>query len=361
MRWIRHIFAAGLVMSGPVMSGPVAAETAAETVSAVLSGTGVPGAAVGVLRDGRVDTGFGGLRAAGQEAAVGADDLWHIGSNAKAMTATLVARLVEAGEISWDDTVGQVLGEAIPGMNDAYRDATFVELLSHRARLPANIGRLTSIGLAGTLANRNVRADRLAYAEAVLTYEPEDEGFLYSNAGYVIAGAMLEAKMDARWEDLILTHVAEPLGMTTVGFGAPGTPDAADQPRGHRVGLFGGLQPVEPGPTGDNIPAMGPAGTLHLSTDDMMRFLRVQAEEDPAFLGADSWAMLHRPAPGADYASGWRVEGDCLAHNGSNTLWFARMVICPDTQQAAFIAVNSGDAQALRAPLAAAAEALLAD
>ncbi|MGL4236284.1 serine hydrolase domain-containing protein [Tabrizicola sp.] len=360
MRWIRHILPVALMGMITVPSA-LWSETAADAVKTLLDETEVPGVSVGRLRDGQLDLGFGGFRVAGGAEAVGPDDLWHIGSNTKSMTATLVARLVEAGRVSWDDTVGEVLGDDIPGMNEAYRDATFVELMSHRARLPANIGRLTTLRLAGDPGPGGIKAARLAYAEAALTEAPEGEGFLYSNAGYVIAGAMLEAKTGVAWEELILEEVASPLGMTSVGFGGPGKPGVVDQPRGHSRGLLGGLNPVEPGPGADNIPAMGPAGTLHLSVADMMRFLQAHVEEDPDFLSPESWAKLHEPLPGADYALGWRVDGACLAHNGSNTFWFARMVICPETQRAAFVAVNFGDFEGLRDPVAAVVSSLLAD
>jgi D-alanyl-D-alanine carboxypeptidase len=360
MSFLAHTLSAGLVLA--LMSQPVSAdEMAAKAVRTILSTTEAPGVAVAAMRDGQVETAFGGLRAFDQDVAVGAEDLWHIGSNAKAMTATLVARLVEAGEISWDDTVGEVLGEAIPGMNAAYRNVTYVELLSHRARVQANIGRLKSLGLAGSLASRDVRADRLAYAEAVLTQPPEGEGFLYSNAGYVIVGTMLEAEMDEAWEVLIRTHVATPLGMSTVGFGAPGSSETVDQPRGHYRSLLGKLKAVAPGPGSDNIPAMGPAGTLHLSVADMMRFLEAHATGNARFLSAESWARLHQPIGEEGYAMGWRAEGACLAHSGSNTLWYAEMLICPEKKRAAFVAVNLGDIDALAEPLAAVASTLLAD
>jgi D-alanyl-D-alanine carboxypeptidase len=355
-RLIRTLFQ-GLLFAG-LSTAALAVETADETVKKLLAETEAPGAGVAVLRDGAVDMAFGGVRIAGQSGAIGEDDLWHIGSNTKAMTATLVARLVEAGVISWDDTVGEVLGETIPELNAAYRDKTYVDLLAHRTGLSANIGRLTSIGLAGVLANRDIQSDRLVYAEAVLQQEPEGDGFLYSNAGYVVAGAMLEAATGEPWETLLQTHVTGPLEMQSVGFGAPG---GADQPRGHSIRLLGGLGPVEPGPGGDNVPALGPAGTVHLSVADMMRFLRTHAEENPSFLSAESWARLHQPLPGSEYALGWRIDGACLAHNGSNTFWFARMVICPDRRAAAFVAVNFGDVDALRPPVVAAASALLAD
>jgi D-alanyl-D-alanine carboxypeptidase len=340
------------------------AGTVAETVDQVLADTEVPGVAVGSFRDGKIETGFGGLRAIGQEDAVGAGDLWHVGSDTKAMTATLVARLVEADVIEWTDTVGGVLGDAIPDIDPAYRDVTYIELLSHRSGLPANIGRFASLGLAGFLANRDILADRIAYATDVLADPPADaaDGFLYSNAGYVVVGAMLEAETGKAWEILLQTHVAAPLGMTDVGFGAPGRPGITDQPRGHARGLLGGISAVEPGsPGSDNIPALGPAGTLHLSVADMMRFLRAHATRDPGFLSPESWETLQTPAPGADYALGWGLDGDCLGHSGSNTMWYAQMVICPDRQEAAFVATNLGEVDVLEAPIRSAVAKLLAD
>ncbi|NJM82685.1 MAG: beta-lactamase family protein [Tabrizicola sp.] len=356
------IFGAVLITGG-LMGGAAPAITVDEAVTALLAETEAPGVAMGVFRKGAVASGFGGLRILGQEAEIGDSDLWHIGSNTKAMTATLVARLVEAGAVSWDDTVGEVLGASIPGIDAAYRDASYIDLLSHRAGLAPNIGRFASMRLSGALASRDIRADRLAYAADILADPPAGAvgDFLYSNAGYVVAGAMLEASTGESWETLLRTEIAEPLGMTALGFGAPGTPGAADQPRGHAPALFGGLKPVEPGPGSDNVPALGPAGTAHLSVADMMRFLRAHVDEDPAFLSADSWALLHRPVAGGDYALGWGIDGECLVHNGSNTLWFARMAICPGSGTAALIFTNDGDSDALRDPVARIMDGLLAD
>src|SRR4029077_15544102 len=62
-----------------------------------------------------------GERAAGSGIAVTEDDLWHLGSITKSRTATLIARLIDAGERRWDDTVGEMLGDVAPNMNAAYR------------------------------------------------------------------------------------------------------------------------------------------------------------------------------------------------------------------------------------------------
>src|SRR2546423_1360538 len=36
------------------------------------------------------------------------DDLWHLGSDTKAMTATLVGMYVDRGKLHWDDTLGRL-------------------------------------------------------------------------------------------------------------------------------------------------------------------------------------------------------------------------------------------------------------
>jgi D-alanyl-D-alanine carboxypeptidase len=54
------------------------------------------------------------------------------------------------------------------------------------------------------------------YVSRVLSsaLEAERGGYLYSNAGYVVAGAMLEAAGGAPWEELVAREVFAPLGLS---------------------------------------------------------------------------------------------------------------------------------------------------
>ncbi|MGL5010012.1 MAG: serine hydrolase domain-containing protein, partial [Paracoccaceae bacterium] len=185
------------------------AGVAEDGVSALLAETGAPAAGMAVLRAGQLTQAAAGLRALGRTDPVTTQDLWHLGSNTKAMTATLVARLVEAGVISWADTVGTVLGSSIEGIDPAYRDATYVDLMQHRSGVPENIGMFLSLRLAGTLTARDMIADRLTYTENILTSPPATAPgqYLYSNAGYVVVGHMLQVATGQSWEDLIREHV----------------------------------------------------------------------------------------------------------------------------------------------------------
>jgi CubicO group peptidase (beta-lactamase class C family) len=54
------------------------------------------------------------------------------------MTATILARLIERGQLKWDSTIAQVFPDLAPSLNDGYRDVTLEQLFQHRAGLPAN-------------------------------------------------------------------------------------------------------------------------------------------------------------------------------------------------------------------------------
>jgi CubicO group peptidase (beta-lactamase class C family) len=298
-----------------------------------------------------------GLRAADSSERVTIDDKWHLGSITKSMTATLAAQCVEAGAVAWDDTVGGVLGAAIPDMRAEYRDATFRHLLSHRAGLQANIGMADLLRFPRESADS--RADRIAYARAGLRQAPRgprEQTFEYSNTGYVIAGAMLEAKLGVPWEVLIQERLFQRFGMMSAGFGAPGAPGAYDQPVGHAPGLLGRLRPHPPGDAlTDNVAALGPAGRVHAKLDDVLHYLRCHCDRVLMLERAESWAMLHTPPFGGDYAMGWVKRPDgALWHNGSNTLWYAEILFDPARDLVAAAACNDGRADQMSHPVGAA-------
>ncbi|MHC4473500.1 MAG: serine hydrolase, partial [Planctomycetota bacterium] len=92
-----------------------------------------------VTSKGLVAVGATGVRRRGTEVKATAEDLWHIGSCTKSMTATLVGRLVEQGKLRWATT----LAEALPGLEERmraeYRKVTLADLLSHRAGAPRDL------------------------------------------------------------------------------------------------------------------------------------------------------------------------------------------------------------------------------
>ncbi len=332
-------------------NGPSAGQSLPQDVAdALAEEAGIPAATAGRVTADFLDFAVAGQRVTGGEAPTARSDAWHVGSLTKSMTSTLAARLVEDGLIEWTSTIGEVLGPSVPEMQEDWRDITLAQLLTHAGGMDANMGFIRSVIL--------LQRPREAYVRAALSDQPLEApgGFLYSNAGYVVAGAMLEAAADAPWETLITSEVFEPLGLESAGFGAP----QGDALEGHRPGLFGGLRPAGQGTRSDNIPAMGPAGRVHLNTEDMLRYLRAHLLQDRGFLSEESWDMLHSAVGPQNYAMGWGVgEDGTLVHSGSNTMWYAVAYIDPAAGEAVFVAVNSGDLDQVAGPVDEALRALL--
>jgi D-alanyl-D-alanine carboxypeptidase len=314
----------------------------------------VPALAAILLHGDRV-AGIGavGYRKIGESAPVTRDDRWHLGSIGKSMTATMIARLIERGVLSWHTTIGESLSEAVPNMHPAYRSVTIEDLLAHRSGL---VGQMTTLEIWTGKLWRNEKAKtelRLDIAREALALPPEappGEEFHYSNAGYVVAGAIAERAAGEPWDELMLHELFEPLGMTASGFGAPGTAEKLDQPWGHYEGRSR-IVPVEPGPAGDSPPALGPAGTIHASLTDVGSYLAAHllgARGRGWLLPPESFRVLHRPRDGQDYALGWvlvaspTAGGLALTHAGSNLNWYSVAWVMPALDIALFVVANQG-------------------
>jgi len=303
-------------------------------------------AAAMVTSEGIKFVGAVGVRKRGTETPVTLTDLWHLGSDGKAMTSTLIARLVERGMLKWDSTIAEVFPELVAQMNPDFQKVTLLQLLSHRAGLPANLDLTKYLG--DDVANLRLRAVREALAA-----KPRNKPgsvFEYSNLGYIVAAAMVEKKTGQTWEHTIQEEVFKPLQMESAGFGGTGTPGKIDQPWPH---TSDGKPTFENGPTMDNPPVMGPAGRVHCSIQDWATFIQDQlrgARGQSALLKAESYQRLQTPPFGGDYALGWGTAergwggGTVLNHAGDNTMNFPNVWVAPKLNFAILVCVNqSGD------------------
>lgn len=328
--------------AGLTPTAPAALTTAG--LAELRTGAGSPGLIAAAQASGHAPVLLAdGVRAADAVAPVTTNDRWHIGSITKSMTATLAARLIDQGGADWDETVGAVLGAQIPDMHDGYRDLTLTHLFSHRSGISDAAHPFALMRFHG--ATEPVATQRLALARIALRPAPAAPAgarFEYSNFGYVVAGAMLEAKTGRPWEDLMRAALFEPLGMPGAGFGAPGTAGALDEPLGHSKALFGDRRTPHPlGARGivDNPAVLGPAGAVHARASDMLAYLAAHRDRT-AYLRPESWRRLHTPIFQGTYALGWERRGDALWHNGSNTLWYAEAMVGPRT--VGFACANDG-------------------
>lgn len=306
-----------------------------------------------------------GVRKFGTATPVTIDDQFHLGSNTKAMTATMLATLVEEDELSWITTIPQVFPELSGKMNLAYEQVTLDQLLAHRAGFtdaswPLGKNLKDMYRLPG-----NPREQRQAYVAMVLNESPVStpgNTFLYSNRSYAVGGAMAERAANDSWENLMRKRLFDPLCMTTCGFGAMGTYDGTDsslvdQPWQHT--LDGKIhKPVAPGPKADNAPVVGPAGTVHCSIGDWGKFVTAHLRGEmgeAGILKPETFKHLHIPTFGGEYAYGWLVAnrswagGRALNHGGSNTMNFALAWMAPAKDFGVLIATNQGGGDTFKA------------
>jgi CubicO group peptidase (beta-lactamase class C family) len=326
---LRHLAVLFLFSSAPLS----AAENLDSFLEKFRAQQNFPGLAALVLKNGAVHAeGAAGVRKYGSPERLTVRDKFHIGSNTKAMTATLAAMLVEQRRLSWSDTPLQ----KFPDLHAAWGTVTLQMLLSHRSGAPAN----ANVPQTGTVGEQ-----RVAYLRQVAARAPEHppgSRFLYSNAGYVMAGAMLERATGKAWEDLMREMLFTPLNMKSCGFGPPPQQGGVNNPWGHqRSGSDFVAYDL------DNPPYLGPAGTVHCSLQDYARFALLHMRKD-RLLGKPSFAKLQSPPAGETYALGWIVVqrgwagGAALNHNGSNTVNYFVAWLAPARGFGVIIATNLG-------------------
>jgi CubicO group peptidase (beta-lactamase class C family) len=298
----------------------------------------LPALAVVVVKDGKfLERAAVGVRKYGDETPVTTNDVFHIGSCTKSMTATVTAMLIEEGKLRWDTTIAEVFPELKGKIDKQFETVTVEQLLHHRGGVaggppPAAWSQAWKEEGAPTRQRRE-------FIEAVLAQAPEAASgtkMIYSNQGYAIVGAMLEKITGEDYEKLMAEKLFKPLHMETAGFGPPGTVGKIDQPWGHVHRLFMTV-PVQL----DNPPAIAPAGRVHCSLDDLARFAMFHLQSGTnGLLKPETLARLHEGIKDGDtsenYACGWVVlkrgwaGGTTLMHNGSNTMWYAVMWLAPE-------------------------------
>jgi CubicO group peptidase (beta-lactamase class C family) len=299
---------------------------------------GLPALASAMWRDGKLlEIGAVGVRKLGEPTPVTTKDQWHLGSNTKAMTATLVGIFVDRGKLKWDDTLATLFPDW--KIDPGYAKVTLDQLLHHEAGLPAHP---PDDIWAQAWKDGNAPDARTKFAKAMLARPPAQAPgtFTYSNEGYMIAGSALERITGQPWEQLIKTELFDKLDMKSCGFGAPGSKDTLDQPRGHDAGDT----PIEPGPAADNPPSVGPAGTVHCSLEDYGKFLNLHALGTPALVTPATLQHLHEPSATGHYAGGWGIlpspNGPLFMHSGTNTMWHVTAMWSPKTKVSFVIATN---------------------
>ncbi len=304
------------------------------------------GAAIVTLEDGITAIAVAGTRRATGGAAVSTDDLWHLGSNTKAMTSLLAAVAVSQKRIEWTTTLAQAFPE-LTNIRAEYRDATLSDILSHQAGFPRDADP-AAFGSGATAPAQRA----LAVAWAVQQPPAGPRGtYLYSNVDYVVVGAMLERAFDMSYEAAIATHILAPLGMTDAGWGPQAAAGSTTQPVAHVREPNGSWHALE---DFDNPQVYNSSGRAHMSLASWARLLRevLRVEAGISTVApADVARQITSPAVTIDatagYGFGWVVSsrswanGKVLFHDGSNGGNHSLTFVAP-MRNVAFLATTNG-------------------
>ena len=329
-------------------------------------------AAVVVRADTTLDLAVTGVRQQGKPETVELADRFHLGSMGKAITATVIARLIEEGKLSWATRPVDVFPELATSVHAGYREATIEQLLRHEAGAPP-YDSIAEIKGASVHAGSGSPTDlRRAFSVWLLQKRPAvapKKRPEYSNAGYPVAAAMAEAATGEAWESLVESRLARPLGIDLV-YGLPARGDSP-QPWGHKpksafLGMATYQNAVEPQAPGDGWAlsvVFVPAGDYSLSLADYAKFLQLHLA---GLAGRDgllkSSSIRHLHAGAGEYEMGWflREFDGTAAHwfTGSTETFFSRVIMLPERDIAVAVLTNAGNEAASTASREAAMELL---
>jgi CubicO group peptidase (beta-lactamase class C family) len=196
-------------------AAPPAAKTPAElrlAISASMKEKRIPGVSYAVFdRNGLVFSDVIGVEDARSKQPVAPETLFRIASITKSVTAIAILQLVEQGHFKLDTPVAELLPTA--PINNAWNGSDpvrVVHLLSHTA------------GFDDTHPNAFYSDVELrgAHLDALLRHPAPLKArwrpgtvHSYSNPGYWVLGAILEAHYRKRWDDIVKQQVLDPLGM----------------------------------------------------------------------------------------------------------------------------------------------------
>lgn len=314
-----------------------------------------PGLAFGIIKDGKALLAEGyGYRDLEKKLPVTANTQFAIGSSSKAFTAACLAILADRGQLDWEKPVVNYIPDFKLYDDFATRETNTVDLVCHRSGLPRH-----DLIWYGTSFSRKEIFDRLRYLPPNKSLRTT---WQYNNLMFMTAGYLVERISGSTWEQFVKSNIFEPLGMNNSNFSVKDMTAAKDAALGYRT------KDRKENIRMDyhNIDAVGPAGSINSSVNDMLQWVRLNLDEgkfaDKQVISAAEIARLHAPqmlmdASGSEknpeitdpsYGKGWmlqRYKGLRVVQHGGNIDGFSALVyMIPEKEFGLVILTNQNGA-----------------
>ena len=333
---------------------PAPSDDLSEGLAALVAKHKMPGALVGVYHQGRVRTAAAGIANLNTGAPMAPALCFVTGSITKVWTCTLMMTFVDEGLIDLE----RPLIEYLPHLK--FADASVTRLITTRHLLNHSSGLDAGDYIAdfgeGPAANR-LYVETLAKLGQI---HPLGKYSSYNNAGWVLAGHLMEFLTGKSWHQLLTERVIKPLGATRT------YPDAED---GALHGVVVGSVP-DPKRPGEHMATpkfllpktFAPAGSTLLTTlEDNLLLARMHMQGGIAPNGnriiseQSARAMAtrtidHPSGPASGFGLGWfhALPGGqvTLSHGGGSNGGRASLTVVPgsDFAWAGFVNSNASDA-----------------
>ncbi len=315
----------------------------------------VPAASLAVLAGDEIFATASGVLNARTGVEATTDAVFQMGSITKVWTTTLVMQLVEEGVLDLDARVVEMLPAFGLADSAAAGAITLRQLLTHTSGIDGD--QFADTGRGDDAIERFV-----AHLHGVGCIHAPGARFSYCNAGFVVAGRIVEVARGAPYDTVLRERIVKPLGLRATGT----LPEHAIL---HRVaaGHF-----VDPGGAAHVIPVWSlqhsnaPAGATAFTTaSEVLAFARLHIDDGVApdgtrLLSAESaramrtrQVELHGSAGVmADaWGLGWELKdgigGTLVGHSGVTIGQMAWLDVVPERRAALALLTNGGDATTL--------------
>jgi CubicO group peptidase (beta-lactamase class C family) len=304
----------------------------------------VPGAAVGILCDGAVETKGYGLASIETGQPVTAETLFQIGSISKVFCTTLVMTAVDEGKLDLDTPISAYLPDFRLSDERAQATITLRHLLSH-----------TSGIFGDDFQDFGMGDDALAKAVAnfpnLRQYSAPGEIWAYCNSGFDLAGRVVEAVLEQPYETAMRERVFKPLGLERTFMFAH---EAIAYPVavGHKQ-IKPGEDPIEIAREFYMARRSNPCGGVIGTVGDLLKFAAFHMGDGTAngqrVLSAASIHAMQTPQTiAANFADEWGLGWDLrylegiklIEHGGSTNGYQAQLIAVPDKQFAVAVLTN---------------------
>lgn len=304
---------------------------------------GVPGVALGIYYDGqRLTRGFG-ITSVENPLPVTEGTLFQVGSISKTFTGTVVMRLVEAGKLSLETPVRDYIPTFRVRDDAASRNTTVLTLLTHMGGWEGDFFEDTGNGddALARMVERMVSLEQIA---------PFNTVWSYNNAGFYVAGRLIELATGKPYEAALKELLNDPLDLRQT-FIFPTDVMTYRFAVGHAGPV---AKPIVLRPWA--IPrAMRPAGGVASGVNDLLRYAEFHLGDGSAPRGArllSPVSMRHmqetqlvQQGTDEEMALGWQVSriGDLreVWHDGWAVGQTALLFLVPAKQLAVVLLTNS--------------------